>query len=230
MPRIRPYLPARVYVTSVVRTIGIGESAAAQILDDLIQLPDPIVATYAKDDGIHVHVTSSAESEAEARALVVETEREVVRRLERYAYTTAGLSLPAALLGLLRERDLTVAVAERGTGGRFGALMSGDPNGGEVLAGSLTYPRSATSDVASAASSLAVEARSHFRTSLGVGLIADVSAIDQNLFEGTGAVALRGAFAAGDTFSLRATYDEIGRRTALNAADLLRRATLGLID
>src|SRR5690606_25896668 len=49
-----------------LKTLGIGESAAEDRIHDLILRGDPVVATYAKDDGVHVRVTAAAESVDEA--------------------------------------------------------------------------------------------------------------------------------------------------------------------
>ncbi|HKG24041.1 MAG TPA: molybdopterin-binding protein, partial [Thermomicrobiales bacterium] len=56
VPRLKERLPARAIRTVTFRTIGIGESAAEQLLEDLVKVANPNVATYAKDDGVHVRV------------------------------------------------------------------------------------------------------------------------------------------------------------------------------
>ncbi|HEU0165416.1 MAG TPA: molybdopterin-binding protein, partial [Thermomicrobiales bacterium] len=58
LPRIRERSGQSIIDTIVIKTIGIGESAAEQEIHDLILASDPIVATYAKDDGVHVMVSA----------------------------------------------------------------------------------------------------------------------------------------------------------------------------
>ena len=63
---LRP-LTGRVYRSANFRTLGIGESAVSQLLDELTRRPQPYVGTYAKDDGVHVRVTASADDPARGR-------------------------------------------------------------------------------------------------------------------------------------------------------------------
>jgi hypothetical protein len=48
-------LPRRVFATTTLKTLGIGESAAEDQLSDLVGDRNPVVATYAKDDGCARH-------------------------------------------------------------------------------------------------------------------------------------------------------------------------------
>src|SRR5579884_641487 len=127
LPRLIGPNPDRAIRSTILKTVGIGESATEEILDDLVKRPNPTVATYAKDDGVHVRVTAEAPTEAEADALRDETAAEVSRRLARYIYGADETTLPRALLALLRERELTLGVVGRGTGGRFAGMIEGEP-------------------------------------------------------------------------------------------------------
>ena len=83
LPRISAHLTGRVYRSANLRTLGIGESAVSQLLDELTRRPRPYVGTYAKDDGVHVRVTASADDPAQAERDLSETVEEVRRRLAR---------------------------------------------------------------------------------------------------------------------------------------------------
>ncbi len=106
LPRISSRLTGRVYRSANLRTLGIGESAVSQLLDELTQRPHPYVGTYAKDDGVHVRVTASADDPEEAEAELVETVAEVRKRLGLHVYTEDDRSLPEVLLDTLRGRGL----------------------------------------------------------------------------------------------------------------------------
>jgi hypothetical protein len=58
-----------------------------------------------------------------------------------------------------------------------------------------------------------------------VGTVAPSS---QGLFEGTVVVAVSGFCEREESFPIRAAYQEIQRRAALHAADVLRRALAGI--
>src|SRR5881396_4195278 len=49
-----------------LKLLGIGESAVEERLDELVRSTSPTVATYAKNDGVHVRVADKAPTPAEA--------------------------------------------------------------------------------------------------------------------------------------------------------------------
>src|SRR5215211_2727474 len=86
VPRIQARLPQRVVSMVRLRTIGIGESAVEKIVADLVALENPVVATYAKDDGVHVLVAAIADSQSAANEIRDEAAAEVEARLDQYIY------------------------------------------------------------------------------------------------------------------------------------------------
>jgi nicotinamide-nucleotide amidase len=219
LPRIAARLPGNVYRSANLRTLGIGESAVAQVLDELTRLPQPSIGTYAKDDGVHIRVTAAAAHETAAEAQLVETVAEVRRRLRDHIYAEDDRSLARVLLDTLRERDLTIGINEAGTGGQFGSLLLSDPAAVDIVRGVAVAGGAEMPAVA-----LAEAAREQFRSSIGVGMTAEISPAPHGLFEGTIAVAVAGPATADETFPIRAAFGEIQRRAALHAADVLRRA------
>ena len=221
VPRLQSYLPARVIQSVTLKTIGLGESAVAQQLDDLIKAEHPIVATYAKDDGVHVRVSVSAGTADEARALLDPTVAEIRHRLGNHIYTDADRSLAAVLLAELQSASQTLGIIEVGTGGRFGSLLFSEPEADGIIRGFEVTPATAN---ASSAEAVADTARQRFSTELGMGIVAAVGPTPAGQHEGTITVALAGTVTACEQFTLRAMYGEIQRRSALNAADVLHRA------
>ena len=221
LPRISSRLTGRVYRSANLRTLGIGESAVSHLLDELTQRPRPYVGTYAKDDGVHVRVTASADDPAEAEAELSETVAEVRRRLTAYIYAADDRSLPQVLLDTLRERGLTLAVAEFGTGGRFASLLLSEPPAAEIVRGAKVI---AGADSPGSASDLAALVRDEFDSAIGVGILAAVEPATHGLYDGSIVAAVSAPYPAAETFPIRAAYGEIQRRAALNTADVLRRA------
>jgi nicotinamide-nucleotide amidase len=222
VPRIQSRLPARVIRTTTYRTIGIGESAAEQTLSDLVQITNPSVATYAKDDGVHIRVTGIAETEIEADLLRAGAAAVVEERLGRYIYGTDDTSLPGALLSLLRERELTIGVADRGGGGRFASLLLSEPLAGETVIGTSAGPSSEV-----AAADLAAEVLRLTSARVGIGIAVE-SQPAPPVYEGRVSVAVVGAVSGEEVFPMRSAYEEIQRRSGMNVSDVLRRAILGL--
>jgi len=225
LPRISDHLTARVYRSANLRTLGIGESAVSQLLDELTRRPQPYVGTYAKDDGVHVRVTASADDPARAERDLAKTLAEVRRRLGDHVYADDDRSLAQVLLDALGERRLTIGIAESGTGSRFGSLLLSEPSAADVVRGIVADPAGST---AATASDLARSAREQFSASIGVGLVGTVAPSTQGLFEGTVVVAVSGLGESEESFPIRAAYQEIQRRAALHAADVVRRALAGI--
>ena len=221
LPRISARLTGRVYRSANLRTLGIGESAVSQLLDELTLRPQPYVGTYAKDDGVHVRVTASADDDEAAEASLSETVAEVRRRLGSHVYAEDDRSLAQVLLDSLRQQGLTIGIAESGTGGRFGSLLLSEPSASDVVRGATAIPPGSASP---SAVDLSRSAREQFGSSVAVGIAATVAPAAQGLFEGTIEVAVSGLDESEGSFPIRAAFQEIQRRAALNAADVLRRA------
>ncbi|HEU5430291.1 MAG TPA: molybdopterin-binding protein [Thermomicrobiales bacterium] len=223
-PRLAPLLPERAYQTFNFKTLGIGESAVGQRIGDLMRQPQPYVGTYAKDDGVHVSVTGRGATPAEAAAALAPVVADIRQRLAPWIYTESDRSLAGALLDLLLGNDLTLAVAGAGTGGRFGSLLYTEPEAGTIVRGLTVVGLETAPDVEAAAQRV----MHAFGADVGMGIGAEARPVDQGLFEGTVQIALVGALDAREAFPLRAAFPEFQRRAALNAADVLRRAILGI--
>lgn len=217
VPRIQAQLPDRHVRSITLRTIGIGESAVEQVLDDLVKGSNPNVATYAKDDGVHVRVTAVAATPAEAEVLRDRVAAEVRRRLDRFIYGTDDVTLPGALLGLLRERDLTLAIADRGAGGRFASMLLSDPASRDVLSEATA---SGPTDIR--ALELARKTRTVTGAQIGMAIVMTARP-DGPVWEGTVHVGIAGSPETEERFPMRSAFEEIQRRGALMAADVLHR-------
>ncbi|MGH2534028.1 MAG: competence/damage-inducible protein A [Thermomicrobiales bacterium] len=217
VPRLQLRLPNRAIRTTTYKTIGIGESAAEQALGDLVDQANPVVATYAKDDGVHVRVTGIGATSDEAARVRDVAASEVVRILGTYVYGTDDVLLSSALLNLVSDRGWTMAVIDEGGGGRFTSILGDSPFAPAILHSGLLRARGNL-----AASDLAAEAAATAPLGMGIAVSAELAAND--LHEGTIEVALAGAVTASERFPIRGVRPEVHRRTALIAAEALRRA------
>lgn len=71
----------RTFVSVMVKLQGIGESAAADRVGDLLDGTNPTVAPYAKEDGVTLRVTASAPNREEAVSLIQPIVTEIRKRL-----------------------------------------------------------------------------------------------------------------------------------------------------
>lgn len=136
VPRLRALAAGRVTRSRTLRTTGIAESALAERLGGLEERLAPLTLAYLPGvDGVDLRVTAWGMADAEA-TLSLDGAMEVVRRLVGdLAYTEGDRSLAEEVLGLLRERGLSLAVAESCTGGMLGARLTAVPGASEVFVG-----------------------------------------------------------------------------------------------
>lgn len=115
---------------------GIGESALEHALIDLIEAQgDPTIAPYAKEGEVMIRLTTRAATEEEALAKMAATEEEIRRRVGKHLYAQEDVSLDYVIVRTLRERGLTLAVAESCTGGLFSDMVTSHPGSSDVFAG-----------------------------------------------------------------------------------------------
>lgn len=104
-------------VTHSVRLFGIGESAAAELINELFDSKNPTVAPYCKPGEVEIRVTGCAKTEAEAEALTGPVINKIRERLSKYIYGIDVESLQQKLVSTLTERGLKIATAESCTAG-----------------------------------------------------------------------------------------------------------------
>jgi nicotinamide-nucleotide amidase len=180
---LRPRLAGRpgggVIVSRTLKVLGLGESAAEQIIKGLLACENPTIGTYAKQDGIHLRLTAKAADEAAARALIAPMEAKIRHLLRRTIYGVDGDTPAKVVRDLLGQAGLTVGTAEYGTGGALMALL--EEAGGRSYPGGLSFTGPGglsavglAGDEAhwaseAGASDLAREARKRCGASLGLG-------------------------------------------------------------
>lgn len=136
-PQVESLLPGSVAMRSLM-TFGIGESALEEQISDIIhRRSDVIVATYAKEAGVQVHVTARDASLAEAESAAGETEAMLRQRLGTAVFGTGDTTLAAAIGQLCSEQGITLGVMESATGGMLGALITSHPGSSEYFRGSM---------------------------------------------------------------------------------------------
>src|SRR6266513_42454 len=95
-----------------LKLLGIGESAVEEKLAELVRSTSPTVATYAKNDGVHVRVADKASTPEEADRRVAGMEQTIRTRLGEYIWGTDDETLPDVIGRGLEARSWRLAVAE----------------------------------------------------------------------------------------------------------------------
>lgn len=140
-PYLRKKQPEMI-LSQVVKICGIGESQAAEEIQDLIQAQsNPTIAPYAKTGEVHLRVTAKGESEKECRKLIKPVVRELKERFGKNIFATdEKKTLEEAVVDMLRDQKLTLSLAESCTGGAVAARIVNVPGASQVFThGFVTY-------------------------------------------------------------------------------------------
>ncbi len=124
-----------VLVTRTLKTVGIGESNAAEVVQALINSANPTLATYAKQDGVHLRIAAKAESREAADALIAPFEEQVRGLVGSYVYGVGEETLAGAIGGLLVRQGLTCATMESASGGLLASYLTDTPGSSEWFKG-----------------------------------------------------------------------------------------------
>jgi len=116
----------------VLRFYGASESAVAKALADAGGEAPGVEATICARD-FEIHVDLVVDPGAQTRA--DELERAFVPPIARYLFSRNERSVEEVVLGLCRERGLTLATAESCTGGLVAARLTSIPGSSDVFAG-----------------------------------------------------------------------------------------------
>jgi nicotinamide-nucleotide amidase len=228
-PRVLASLSGASIVSRTLKTLGIGESAAEQEVLDLVRRADPIVATYAKDDGVHIRVTAIRPDKNAAERAVAETERVIRERIGTYVYGYLDESLASAILAPIAASGDRVAIWEAGTSARFSSLLFDEADAAAVANARCTTYADAMWEVgvednplavaSAAAAAVAQQAGARYGASIAVRIDA---ADDANADRAEGVLALAllhpGGIATRE-HRVRAITPEIRRRATLWACD-----------
>ncbi len=127
LPRLlaRTAGPRNVVASKTLRTIGIGESALADMLGPLAKGPKGLPLAYLPSvEGTDLRLTTRGASAEEAARLLDAGAAELRAVLGPLVYGEGKTDLAAVVLDLLRSRGMKIAVAESCTGGMLGARIT----------------------------------------------------------------------------------------------------------
>jgi nicotinamide-nucleotide amidase len=146
---IYPYLTKKqnkIFVSSMVKICGIGESKAETDILDLIDAQtNPTIAPYAKNGEVHFRVTASSDHKEEAVKLIQPVVEELYRRFGDNIYSTdEDETLEDVVVKRLHEKNYTIATAESCTGGMLTGRLVNVAGVSDILKeGFITYSNEA---------------------------------------------------------------------------------------
>ncbi len=119
VPRLKQKGAGQVIKHRVLKTTGIAESSLFELLGDM----DSILGGKAKlaflpsQFGVRLRITVKAGTETEADSVIADVESKIRSRAEKYIYSGGEVDIEETVGRLLKQKNLTIAVAESCTGG-----------------------------------------------------------------------------------------------------------------
>lgn len=247
-----PDLARRAGVSAVIRsrtlrTWGHSESGIAELLadriDELDDLGNPTLAFLASGmEGLKVRITAKAEDDATAHGILEAEERTLLPLLGEFLFGRDEETMEMVVLQLLRDRGLTLAVAESVTGGLIASRLTDAPGTSDVLKGGvvsyfsevkydlLDVPDGAPVVTAETAKQMADGVRKLLKADVGLG-VTGVAGPDEQEGQPVGTVFL--GWAIGDeveAVQIRLPGDRrrIREFACISILDILRRRLLAL--
>ena len=118
-------VPEIITVRKTLLSTGIAESTLFERLGDLNELlGDSKLAFLPSQFGVRMRITSEGNSEEEAQNKITEIEQKIRSKVGRNIYGKENESLEEVLGKILKERGLTLAVAESCTGGLISDMLT----------------------------------------------------------------------------------------------------------
>ncbi len=126
----------RVFFSRNLHFTGIGESSLEEIIRPLMDSLNPTVAPYAGEGEVRIRVTAAAESISEAETMCDEMIEKIRGYgVSKYMYSIDIPSIEETLVTRLKEKGLTVSVAESCTGGLISKRLTDVPGVSKVYTG-----------------------------------------------------------------------------------------------
>jgi len=124
-----PYLKKKitdiVYLSKIIRTTGIGENRLSEILEPTISnWKNPYVSFLPRLEGVDIRLRIKGVERDKAGKILEDAKNEILKHINKWVYTTEDESLIDVVSRLLKEKGITVAVAESCSGGSISSSLT----------------------------------------------------------------------------------------------------------
>jgi len=144
LPFVRGRITGRAARWRVLKFVGIGETALEQRIGSLAGAANPKVAFLPQQGEVHLRLTATAPTERQAQRLIEQAQAKVIAAAGEFFIGSDDETLESAIGELLRQRKLTLAIAESCTGGLIGNMITNVPGSSDYfLMGVIAYSNEA---------------------------------------------------------------------------------------
>lgn len=126
-PRLRAIAGGTIIVSRTLKVLGMGESAVADKVSDLLEGSNPTLAPYAKQDGVHLRMTAKASDTSAALELIAPLEAAVRERLGEAIYGSDEENPFGVVRRMLEGQGMSFVLLEVGppVAGALSQLLGG---------------------------------------------------------------------------------------------------------
>jgi nicotinamide-nucleotide amidase len=244
VPRLQGNLRGRVILSRTVKSFGLSEAEAGEIVGRVFTSSNPVLGVYAKPDGIHMRLIATAEKHEDAERLIRNGESKLRQVLGDHVWGVDDDVLEGVVGKLLIDRGLSVATMESCTGGLLAGTLTEVPGSSAYFKGGFV-PYSNEAKVvlgvdarlierhgavsSRVAETMAEAARQRLKADIGIGTTG-VAGPDELEGKAPGVVYIAVADRK-ETQSLEGHYPprraDVKRRATVHALFLLRQRLIG---
>ncbi|NLM75156.1 MAG: competence/damage-inducible protein A [Clostridiaceae bacterium] len=125
----------------LLKVFGIGESEMEMRIADILESQtNPTIAPYVQDGEIVIRVTARCHDEAEAEKMIMPVIEKIKARLGDLIYAYNGENMEEVVVELLKQKGVSLSVAESCTGGMLSARIINVPGASDIFErGYITY-------------------------------------------------------------------------------------------
>ncbi len=169
LPRLKTRSGA-VIMSRTLKTWGLSEAKVDEMVAPYLGSGNPTLALYARADGINLRITAKATTEEEVRGILAQREGEIRGILDKHIWGADNDTLDGIIGNLLREKNLTLAVAETFTGGLLAQSFTKNTGSEKYFRGGLILPNRDAGASDMTAIEIAEMARKQFRADIGLAI------------------------------------------------------------
>ncbi len=126
-----------IFFSNTLKFAGIGESTISEKIDNLLQLKNPTVASYANLGDVKLRITARAKNEFKAKNLIKPVKDELKKEFSKFIFGEDNDNLSSVLIKQLHKRKESVGFAESCTGGLLSSTFSSISGSSKVFKGSI---------------------------------------------------------------------------------------------
>lgn len=132
----------------VLRTVGLRELKVNETLGDILKQENPAVGLTADAAGVDIRIVARDMNAERTQALLEKTEAAIREKLGDVVYGVDGQEMEEVVGALLKQRRLTLAVAESCTGGMIGSRITNIAGSSEYFErGAVVYSNKAKTEM-----------------------------------------------------------------------------------